>query len=145
MILLQLTEATSKYELTCQHMESLQQSLAQEMGQRKLMEKRFQDLAENHQQMIRLKDEYKAEARGLREKAGRDEEGQRRSLQLEEEVLRVQRECQERVRVVEERLTNTQAQRDIAERKADDLQRKMNEMLREHLDSIQHYQTNVKG
>ncbi len=95
--------------------------------------------------MIRLKDEYKEEARGLKQSAGKEQEGQRRALELEEELVRVRKEYQEKVMVVEERLTETQAERDAAIRRTDDVQRKLNETLREHTDSIQHLQTNLKG
>ena len=141
----QLSEVMSKYELSCQRVESLQQSLAQEMGQHKLLLKRFQALAENHDQMIRLKDEYKEEAQGLRQSAGQEQEGQKRAMELEEELVRVRRECQERLMIVEERLTKTQAERDAETRRSDDVQRKLNETLREHSNSIQHLQTNLKG
>lgn len=142
---LQLSEATSKYQVNCQHMEKLQQSLAEEMGQRRLLEKRFQDLADNHQQMIRLKDEYKEEARGLREKVGRQEQGHRRSLELEEDMLRVQRECEEKLKSFEERLTAVQAEKDTAQSKAHQLQQKTNEAAREHVCAIQHLQMSLKG
>lgn len=145
----QLSEATSKYESGCVHVESLQQSLADESRQRKLIEQRFFDLAHNHEEMIRLKDEYKGEARKLRQEllTGRreHEDGLRKSLELEDEVEKIERRWQERMRGTERRVTLVEEQRDVAEKKASRLESSLHSSLGEHSEMVRKLQENLQG
>lgn len=133
-------------------MQSLQQSLAKETHQRQLVERRFHHLADNHQQMIRLKDEYKEEAKRLREEVEGGGEGSQE--QLEEQVRRemelemeekVRREVEESVRRLEQRATEMEGQCEEAQGKVKEMEIKMKMMMKEHTDSLQHLQTHLKG
>lgn len=145
----QLSEVTSKYESSCLHLESLQQSLADESRQRKLVEQRFFDLAHNHDEMIRLKDEYKGETRKLRQELltgqREHEDGMRRSLELEDEVEKIERQWQERVRGVERRVTLVEEQRAVAEQRASQLESSMQSSSGEHSEMVRHLQETLQG
>lgn len=116
--------------------ESLQQSLAEETGQRKLVEQRFFILAKNHEEMIRLKDEYKGETRRLRHEmlSGQreHEDGVRKSIELEEEVEKIEQQWKERMAGVERRVTFVEEQRDVAEKRASQLENNIQSSLGEH-------------
>lgn len=140
---------TSKYASGCDHLESLQQSLAEESKQRKLIEQRFFDLAQNHEEMIRLKDEYKGEARKLRQEllTGQREhkDGLRRSLELEDEVDKIEQQWQEKMKGMERRVTVVEEQRDVAEKAAGQLESSMQLSLGEHSERVRKLQENLKG
>ena len=56
---MQLTECEQRYELALKQVSQLQEMLAEVSGEKALLEDRFHTLAENHEEMIRIKDEYK--------------------------------------------------------------------------------------
>ena len=53
-----------------EQLDQVQRSLAAEMRQRKNVEERFQMLASNHDEMIKIKDEYKSEVHRLQDLTG---------------------------------------------------------------------------
>lgn len=146
---IQLSGATSKYESNCQHLESLQQSLAEESRQRKLIEQRFFILATNHEEMIRLKDEYKDEARRLRHEMltgqREHENGLKKSMELEEEVEKIERQWQEKMNGMERRVTLVQGQRETAEKRASHLETSIQFSLGEHSEMVQKLQAKLRG
>lgn len=145
----QLSEATSKYESSCQQVESLQQSLADESRQRKLIEQRFSILAKNHEEMIRFKDEYKGRAQALERElvSGQRERavGQERTLQLQEEVGKVERVWQEKMGNAERRCTLVAEQRDLAEKRLGQLETNLQVSTREREGVLQHMQSSLTG
>ena len=56
---MQLTECEQRYELALKQVSQLQEMLAEVSGEKALLEDRFHTLVENHEEMIRIKDEYK--------------------------------------------------------------------------------------
>ena len=56
---MQLTECEQRYELALKQVSQLQEMLAKVSGEKALLEDRFYTLAENHEEMIRIKDKYK--------------------------------------------------------------------------------------
>ena len=127
----------------------MQQSLAEESRQRKLLEQRFFVLAKNHEEMIRLKDEYKGETRKLRQEllSGQreHEDRSRKSLKLEGEVERLEEEWRERLKGVERRATLMEEQRDTAEERVGRLESTMQSSIREHSEVVQKLQANIRG
>ena len=57
--IMQLSECEQRYESALKQVSQLQEMLAEVSGERALLEEHFHALAENHEQMIRIKDEYK--------------------------------------------------------------------------------------
>ena len=68
MVFLQLTESQTKCETLSAQVNSLQNSLSQGDLQHKQLEHRFSILAKNHEEMIRIKDEYKQANQDLQAK-----------------------------------------------------------------------------
>ena len=103
-----MSEVTSKYEDSCEHVQCLQQSLAEESHKHRIIEQRFRDLAKNHEEMIRFKDDYKEEAKRLRcELTTQKEEYEsrmERSIRLEEEVCKIECRYQEKMKGAERRV-----------------------------------------
>ena len=58
---IQLSRSQQLYESSQKQVSKLQELLVEVSGEKAVLEERFQILAENHEQMIRIKDEYKAE------------------------------------------------------------------------------------
>ena len=56
---LQLSQCQQRYESALQQVSQLQGMLAEVSGEKAMLEDRFHTLAKNHEQMIRIKDEYK--------------------------------------------------------------------------------------
>ena len=56
---MQLTECEQRYESALKQVSQLQEMLAKVSGEKALLEDRFHTLAENHEEMIRIKDKYK--------------------------------------------------------------------------------------
>jgi chromosome segregation ATPase len=56
---MQLSECEQRYESALKQVSHLQEVLAEVSREKALLEDRFHTLAENHEQMIRIKDEYK--------------------------------------------------------------------------------------
>ena len=56
---MQLTECEQRYGSALKQVSQLQEMLAKVSGEKALLEDRFHTLAENHEEMIRIKDEYK--------------------------------------------------------------------------------------
>jgi hypothetical protein len=129
--------------------EALQKSLAEESRQRKLIEQRFFVLAQNHEEMIRLKDEYKGEAHRLQQEllSGKreHENGAKRSLELEKEVDRIKCQWQEKLRGMERRVALVEEQRDMAEKRASQLEHKMQSAAGDHLGMMQSSQASLKS
>ena len=149
--LLQLSDTTSRFEGSQQLLESLQLSLAEETGRRQLVEKRFRDLAQNHEHMINLKDEYKEKARRLE---GRLEggEAEREREALEQEMERKEGEWrerergwEERVREGEGRIKTVETERDQVLTSVRDMEKEKMAILKEHLASIDQLQISLKG
>ena len=57
---LQLSQCEKRYESALKQVSQLQTMLAKVNGEKAILDERFHTLAENHEQMIRIKDEYKA-------------------------------------------------------------------------------------
>lgn len=127
----------------------MQKSLADESRQRKLLEQRFFVLAKNHEEMIRLKDEYKGETRKLQREllSGQreHEDGLRRSVELEEEVDKIEQQWQERLRGVERRVTLVEEQRDTAQNRASELKGSMQSSIGEHSEMAQRLKASLTG
>ncbi len=70
LLCLQLTESQTNYKMLSVTMEALQERLSHEETQRKQLEQRFSILADNHEEMIRIKDEYKRANSDLQAKYG---------------------------------------------------------------------------
>ena len=137
----QLSQVTSKYESSCHHLESLQESLAEQSRKCKLTEKRFYDLAKNHEQMIVYKDQYKEEAQRLKcELMAGDKE-----VTLEEEVMKVGRQWEDKIVSVERRLTLAEEQRIMAETTANQLQIKIQTSAKQHSETVQQLQASLTG
>ena len=68
MVLLQLTESQTKCEMLSTQVDSLQNRLSQGDVQHRQLEQRFSILAKNHEEMIRIKDEYKQANQDLQAK-----------------------------------------------------------------------------
>ena len=66
----QLTESQTNYKMLSVTMEVLQERLSHEETQHKQLEQRFSILADNHEEMIRIKDEYKRANSDLQAKYG---------------------------------------------------------------------------
>ncbi len=66
----QLTESQTNYKMLSVTMEALQERLSHEETQHKQLEQRFSILADNHEEMIRIKDEYKRANSDLQAKYG---------------------------------------------------------------------------
>ena len=96
---LQLSECEQKYELSQKQVEKLQQLLAEVSAAKALFEERFHTLAENHEQMIRIKDGYKVENCRLRESQGKDtstvEQLKEELKKLDSEKLSLVRKCEQ--------------------------------------------------
>lgn len=126
----------------------MQQSLAEETQRRKLVEHRFHQLARNHEQMIDLKDEYKEEARRLKEKEVREKKkvGEEKSAGIEEEqVKKMEKEWKEKVRAMEGRLMIAEEERSTLERRVKELEDEIKRIINKHLNSIQQLQENLRG
>lgn len=140
----QLSQVTSKYESSCHHLESLQESLSEQSRKCKLIEKRFYDLAKNHEQMIHYKDQYKEEAQRLRcELMAGEKEVKGRAL--EEEMMKVGRQWEDKIVSVERQLTLAEEQRFVAETTASQLQIKMRTSAKEHSEIVQQLQASLTG
>ena len=107
----------------------MQESLAVEVRQKSLLEERFFSLASNHQEMIKLKDEYKEAAARLRcavEGMGESKENVERRCM---EVLNVEKEkvevLEEQVRVVKGERMRIEEERDAATREVHKLEKKL--------------------
>ena len=127
----------------------MQLSLAEETRQRHLIEQRFHTLADNHEEMIRFKDQYKEEARKLRtqiEEGTGDKEDKRKylelkekkCLELEERLARMEEVWKEKVKVEEEKWK-------VAERRLELIQTKMKETIETHEQRMKNVETQLIG
>ena len=80
---MQLSECEQRYESALKQVSQLQEMLAEVSGEKALLEERFHTLAENHEQMIRIKDEYK---RAIGRFSGEQEKETAMVEQLQEEL-----------------------------------------------------------
>ena len=93
---LQLCQYKQKYESVQKQVSKLQEMLAEVSGDKAVLENRFHTLAENHEQMIRIKDEFK-------------EANYRLSREQKEETMTVEQ--------LQEELKRTKKSRDDLEKK----------------------------
>ncbi len=150
---IQLSETSAKYEVVCRQLEGLQASLTQEVKQRTLVERRFHQLAGNHEEMVKLKDHYKQEAR----RVNKGEVHREREAELvtkvegewQERVRVVEGEWQEKVRVVEgewqERVRVVEGARSEAVTKMKGYGETMNKIIKEHAGYIHKLKDQMKG
>lgn len=114
-----MSEVTSKYEDSCEHVQCLQQSLAEETHKHRIIEQRFCDLAKNHEEMICFKDEYKGEVKRLQcELTTQRKEYElrmERSIRLEEEVSKIEGQYQEKMKDAERRVALLEEQKHSAD------------------------------
>ena len=118
----ELVSSRKDYEASNEALAVLQESLATGTRQNQLLEDRFYTLASNHQEMIKLKDEYKEEARRLqvgdKEKLA-DMEKRRMEASKGEEMVRV---LDDQVRTVQAEKKAVEEERKVAKRRVVELE-----------------------
>ena len=137
----QLSDMTCQYQTVNKQLQLLQESLAGETKQRQLVEQRFHILCNNHQEMIKLKDEYKEKMKQLmeRRKSKEEEEKEREKVVMkkrceesEEKVVIIEKEWQEKMKGVVAEVEEARGRAETAEREREEFAKRFEGSARKH-------------